>query len=78
VNAHSIATDLQALVQGDARFDEVTRVLYSTGACMYRVKPLGVVFPKSREDAIATVRYAADRGIHGCCLGFYPVHAPDY
>ncbi len=60
---HSIAADLQALIQGDARFDEVTRVLYSTGACMYRIKPLGVVFPKSREDVIATVRYAADRGI---------------
>ncbi len=63
MNIHSIATDLQALIQGDARFDEVSRVLYSTGACMYRVKPLGVVFPKSREDAIAVVRYAADRGI---------------
>lgn len=59
----SIGADLQALVAGDARFDEVTRVLYSTGACMYRIKPLGVVFPKRREDVIATVRYAADRGI---------------
>ncbi|MFQ5882882.1 MAG: FAD-binding and (Fe-S)-binding domain-containing protein, partial [Candidatus Methylomirabilales bacterium] len=59
----SIAADLQALVQGDARFDEVTRVLYSTGACMYQIQPLGVVFPKSREDVVATVRYAADRGI---------------
>ncbi len=59
----TIGADLQALVSGDARFDEVTRVLYSTGACMYRIKPLGVVFPKSREDVIATVRYAADRGI---------------
>ena len=59
----SVAADLEALIQGDARFDEVTRVLYSTGACMYRVTPLGVVFPKSRHDVIATVRYAADRGI---------------
>lgn len=60
---NSIGKDLKALVQGDARFDEVTRVLYSTGACMYRVKPIGVVFPKSRDDVVATVRYAADRGI---------------
>ena len=59
----SMGADLDALIEGDARFDEVTRVLYSTGACMYRIKPLGVVFPKSREDVIATVRYAADRGI---------------
>ncbi|MFQ5846079.1 MAG: FAD-binding and (Fe-S)-binding domain-containing protein [Candidatus Methylomirabilales bacterium] len=59
----AIAADLRNLVEGDARFDEVTRVLYSTGACMYRIKPLGVVFPKHREDVILTVRYAADRGI---------------
>lgn len=59
----SIGADLQALIAGDVRFDDVTRVLYSTGACMYRIKPLGVVFPKCREDVVATVRYAADRGI---------------
>ncbi len=59
----SIAADLSAIIDGDARFDEATRVLYSTGACMYRIKPLGVVFPKGRADVIATVRYAADRGI---------------
>lgn len=63
LEASTVAADLQALIQGDARFDEVTRVLYSTGACMYMVKPLGVVFPKSREDVVAAVRYAADRGI---------------
>ncbi|MFQ5532668.1 MAG: FAD-binding and (Fe-S)-binding domain-containing protein [Candidatus Methylomirabilales bacterium] len=59
----SIAADLKALIEGDARFDEVTRVLYSTGACMYRIMPLGVVFPRTSEDVIATVRYAADQGV---------------
>ena len=59
----SIAADLNTLIEGDARFDEVTRVLYSTGACMYRIKPLGVVFPKHRDDVVTTLRYAADRGI---------------
>ncbi len=59
----AVAADLRSLIRGDVRFDEVTRVLYSTGACMYRITPLGVVFPKSREDVVATVRYAADRGI---------------
>ncbi|MFQ5960754.1 MAG: FAD-binding and (Fe-S)-binding domain-containing protein [Candidatus Methylomirabilales bacterium] len=59
----SIAADLNALIEGDARFDEVTRVLYSTGACMYRITPLGAVFPKNAEDVVTTVRYAADRGI---------------
>lgn len=59
----SIAADLNAIIEGDGRFDEVTRVLYSTGACMYRIKPLGVVFPKNAADVITTVRYAADRGI---------------
>jgi FAD/FMN-containing dehydrogenase/Fe-S oxidoreductase len=59
----AVAADLQALIEGEARFDEATRVLYSTGACMYQIKPLGVVFPKGREDVVATVRYAADRGI---------------
>ncbi len=59
----SVAADLNALIKGEVRFDEVSRVLYSTGACMYRIKPLGVVFPKKAEDVITTVRYAADRGI---------------
>ena len=51
----AVAADLRSLIRGDVRFDEVTRVLYSTGACMYRITPLGVVFPKSREDVVATV-----------------------
>jgi len=59
----AVAAELQSLIQGDVRCDEVTRVLYSTGACMYRIKPLGVVFPKSREDVAVTVRYAAEHGI---------------
>lgn len=59
----SIAADLDAIIEGDVRFDEVARVLYSTGACMYRIKPLGVVFPKGPDDVVTTVRYAADRGI---------------
>jgi FAD/FMN-containing dehydrogenase len=63
MKVESAAADLDATIEGDARFDDVTRVLYSTGACMYRIKPLGVVFPKTREDVITTVRYAADRGI---------------
>lgn len=59
----ALAADLGAVIDGDARFDEVSRALYSTGACMYRIKPLGVVFPKSREDVVTTLRYARDRGI---------------
>jgi FAD/FMN-containing dehydrogenase/Fe-S oxidoreductase len=61
-NRHAVARDLGRLVRGEVLFDEVSRLLYSTAACMYQIEPLGVVVPRDAEDVRAVVGYAAERG----------------
>ena len=43
-------------LEGEVRFDKVSRALYSTDASVYQIEPLGVVVVKSREDVIRTVQ----------------------
>src|SRR5690348_8443423 len=47
----------------DARFDNLTRQLYSTDASIYQIKPLGVAFPKTAQQASALIHAAADAGL---------------
>ncbi len=61
--SQKIGNDLTRRISGDVLFDDISRTLFSTAACMYRVKPLGVVVPKNTEDVIETVRYCSERGI---------------
>ncbi len=51
---------LKQRVKGAVRFDEVSRVIYSTDASLYQVMPLGVVIPRDEDDVIATVRTCAE------------------
>jgi FAD/FMN-containing dehydrogenase/Fe-S oxidoreductase len=44
----------------DARFDNLTRQLYSTDASIYQIEPLGVAFPRNARQASAVIRAAAD------------------
>jgi FAD/FMN-containing dehydrogenase/Fe-S oxidoreductase len=55
-----IEEDLRGLVRGDVRCDDVFTQLYSTDASIYELRPLGVVRPRSVNDVIAIVRYAAE------------------
>ena len=48
----SLEQDLRAVVQGEVRFDKVSRVLYSTDASVYQIEPVGVLIPKCREDIV--------------------------
>jgi FAD/FMN-containing dehydrogenase/Fe-S oxidoreductase len=50
---------LESEVQGDVRFDRVSRALYSTDASVYQIEPLGVVLPRTREDLVRVVRICA-------------------
>ncbi|MBX9926080.1 MAG: FAD-binding oxidoreductase, partial [Hyphomicrobiaceae bacterium] len=50
-------------VEGDVRFDVFTRGLYATDASIYQILPLGVVFPKSAQDVVATLQIAREHGI---------------
>ena len=58
-----LARELEGEVQGEIRFDQVSRLLYSTDASIYQILPLGVVLPRSEEDVVATVEIARRRGV---------------
>ena len=51
--------ELEQQLEGEVRFDKVSRALYSTDASVYQIEPLGVVLPRSREDLIRLVRICA-------------------
>jgi FAD/FMN-containing dehydrogenase/Fe-S oxidoreductase len=56
VDIDSLHRELQSQIQGEVRFDKVSRALYSTDASVYRIEPVGVVVPRSREDIVRTVQ----------------------
>jgi len=55
--------DLRQRIAGEVRFDDMTKVLYSTDASIYEIEPLGVVIPRTPEDAIATVEICGRYGV---------------
>jgi FAD/FMN-containing dehydrogenase len=55
--------DLQRAIQGEVRFDSVSRALYSTDASVYQISPVGVIVPRSRQDLIRTVEIAGRHGV---------------
>ena len=59
MNADALRGDLERQLEGDVRFDRVSRALYSTDASVYQIEPLGVVVPRSRDDVINAVRICA-------------------
>ena len=61
----ALRRDLQAAIEGEVRFDEISRALYSTDASVYQIQPIGVVVPKSRDDVVKTVTIC---GKHRCPL----------
>lgn len=55
-SAHDdIAHELGRVVDGEVRFDDYARQLYSTDASIYRMVPAGVVIPRHSDDVEATV-----------------------
>jgi FAD/FMN-containing dehydrogenase/Fe-S oxidoreductase len=65
VNADLLRHDLEAQIEGEVRFDKVSRALYSTDASVYQIEPVGVVVVRSREDVIRTVQICRK---HRCSL----------
>jgi FAD/FMN-containing dehydrogenase len=57
--------DLERAIEGEVRFDRVSRALYSTDASVYQIEPRAVVLPTSRDDVVRVVRIA---GAHGCSI----------
>src|SRR5262245_7707708 len=55
MDVQALQRDLEAQIDGEVRFDKVSRALYSTDASVYQIEPAGVVVVKSREDVIRAV-----------------------
>src|SRR5471032_357607 len=55
----ALRLDLEQHISGEVRFDRVSRALYSTDASVYRIEPLGVVVPRTRDDVVRAVEVAA-------------------
>src|SRR5579875_2986957 len=56
--ARSLQAELRKQLEGEVRFDNGSRALYSTDASNYRQVPIGVVVPKTIGDVIITVKLA--------------------
>ncbi len=46
---------LSSKIEGEVRFDTVSRALYSTDASVYQIIPLGVIIPRSADDVVHVV-----------------------
>jgi len=55
--------ELSNIIQGDVRFDKVSRSLWSTDASIYKIEPVGIVLPKTEEDVIAAIEIADKFGV---------------
>lgn len=51
---------LRRNVDGEVRFDEAARKLYSTDASIYQIEPLGVVLPRTTDALCAAVQVALE------------------
>lgn len=65
--ASSISTDLkfelEKNIEGEVRLDPASRILFSTDASIYQVEPLGVVFPRKKEDLTAILEICSKNQI---------------
>lgn len=59
----AIEHDLRRIIKGPVLFDEVTRTLYSTAACLFEIAPMGCVVPMDAEDLTNLVQYCAKHHI---------------
>jgi FAD/FMN-containing dehydrogenase/Fe-S oxidoreductase len=51
----SLEHALKNAIEGEVRFDKVSRALYSNDASVYQMEPAGVVIPRHREDLIRAI-----------------------
>ena len=76
----SIVEDLSGSLRGDLRCDPLTVAMYASDASLYQIAPVGVAFPRDRDDVVLLARYSAEMdvplsprgagsGLAGSCLG---------
>ena len=59
----SLENRLRRELRGEVLFDPGSRGRYSTDASIYQIEPLGVVVPRTADDAAAALTIAADAGV---------------
>ncbi len=52
------ADSMAGQIDGDVRFDQYSRMLYSTDASVYQIMPLGVVLPRTADDVQCVLEHA--------------------
>jgi FAD/FMN-containing dehydrogenase/Fe-S oxidoreductase len=65
MDVQALQQDLESQIDGEVRFDKVSRALYSTDASVYQIEPTGVIVAKSRDDIVRAVTICKK---HGCPL----------
>jgi FAD/FMN-containing dehydrogenase len=53
-----VLRELEKQTGVEVRVDQASRILYSTDASIYQIKPLGVVFPFTADDLVGVVEFA--------------------
>ncbi len=61
--AHALESELAWRISGETRFDQYSRMLYSTDASNYQIEPIGVVLPRTIDDVRATIELAAKHNV---------------
>jgi len=61
--ASVLEAELSARIEGEVRFDDVSRMLYATDASNYEIEPIGVVVPRTSDDVIAAIEIAASHTV---------------
>lgn len=58
-----IEADLRGLVAGDVFCDPLSVRMYASDASIYEIEPIGIVRPRTTDDVVKTVGYAAEHGL---------------
>jgi len=58
-----IVEDLSGDFRGEVRCDDLAVSMYASDASLFEVRPLGVAFPRDRDDVVTLSRYSAESGI---------------
>lgn len=59
----ALARRLRREIEGDVLFDAGSRGRYSTDASIYQIEPVGVVVPRTEQDALIALQIAVEEGV---------------
>jgi FAD/FMN-containing dehydrogenase/Fe-S oxidoreductase len=59
----ALAARLRREIEGEVLFDAASRGRYSTDASIYQIDPVGVVVPKTEQDAQVAMQIAVEEGV---------------